>query len=229
MGGLVAAAAVAAYFDRVTVLDRDELPAEPAPRRGVPQGRHAHGFQPGGLRALDQLLPGTTAKLAAGGAPSGDTGLNSSWYVGGVDFARGESGIVTMGFTRPYVEHVVRSEVSGLANVTLRDRTEVLGVRATGSAVTGVQVRTEGADPEDLATDLVIDASGRASRLPEWLADLGLPTPAEEQVHCKMAYLSRRWILPEGAAGCAPRTRPHGSASASVRRTAATSSRSADC
>ena len=39
MGGLVAARVLADAYERVTVLDRDALPAAPAARKGVPQGR----------------------------------------------------------------------------------------------------------------------------------------------------------------------------------------------
>ena len=38
MGGLAAAKAVAPYFERVIVLDRDGLPDAPAPRVGTPAG-----------------------------------------------------------------------------------------------------------------------------------------------------------------------------------------------
>jgi len=41
----------------------------------------------------------------------------------------------------------------------------------------------------------VLDASGKVSKLPQWLTALGYPAPAEEQVHCRMAYLTRRWQL----------------------------------
>ncbi|MCZ9344200.1 pyridine nucleotide-disulfide oxidoreductase, partial [Streptomyces sp. TRM76130] len=55
--GLFAAAALAQYAD-VTVIERDILPDGPAPRRGVPQARHAHLVWSGGVRAFDALLPG---------------------------------------------------------------------------------------------------------------------------------------------------------------------------
>ena len=194
MGGLVAAAAVAPHFERVTVLERDELPAEAGQRRGVPQGRHAHGFQPGGLRALEQLLPGISASLVANGVRSGDISKNGGWCVGGNSFARGDAGMTAMGFTRPFLEYEVRSRVAALPNVTLRDRTEVVAPLSSGRTVTGVSVTpTGGGESEHLYADLVVDASGRVSRMPEWLESLGLPVPEEERVHCKMAYLSRRW------------------------------------
>jgi flavin-dependent dehydrogenase len=60
--------------------------------------------------------------------------------------------------------------------------------------VAGVALRT-GAGDEELAADLVVDASGRGSRLPAWLVELGYPAPTEETVTCRMAYLTRRWRL----------------------------------
>jgi 2-polyprenyl-6-methoxyphenol hydroxylase-like FAD-dependent oxidoreductase len=194
MGGLVAAAALAPHFTRITVLERDDLPSEAAPRRGVPQGRHAHGLQPGGLRALEELLPGLTASLVADGARPGDISGDGGWWVGGGQLARGAAGIGAMGFTRPFVEHAVRARVKALPNVTVRDHTEVVGPVSFDRTVTGVAVTpTGGGETETLHADLVVDASGRASRMPEWLRSLGLPAPEEERVHCKMAYLTRRW------------------------------------
>src|SRR5262245_31975950 len=69
-GGLAAAAAVTHHAGRVTILERDDLPSSPAARAGVPQARHAHALQPGGLAALERMVPGLEAALvAAGGTP----------------------------------------------------------------------------------------------------------------------------------------------------------------
>ena len=85
--------------------------------------------------------------------------------------------------------------------MTIRDRVEVLGPLTSRSRrVTGVEVSpTEGGPAEQISADLVVDASGKVSKLPLWLAALGFPAPAEERVHCKMAYLTRRWQLAEYA------------------------------
>src|SRR5436305_5633859 len=88
MGGLAAAAALAHSFQRVTVLERDTLPEGPDNRRGVPQGKHAHGLQPGGLLALEKLLPGITDELVSRGVPAGDLSLIGHWLVGGGLLAR---------------------------------------------------------------------------------------------------------------------------------------------
>jgi hypothetical protein len=57
MAGLAAAGAVAGYFERVVVLERDRWPNQGAPRRGAPQSRHLHALLPGGERALTDLFP----------------------------------------------------------------------------------------------------------------------------------------------------------------------------
>ena len=67
-GGLLAARALSPHFKRVTVVDRDALPEAPAPRDGVPQGKHIHVLMPGGLGALDRLFPGRVAELIENGA-----------------------------------------------------------------------------------------------------------------------------------------------------------------
>src|SRR5437773_9861526 len=42
MAGLLAARVLTDHFARVTLVERDELPDGPLPRKGVPQARHAH-------------------------------------------------------------------------------------------------------------------------------------------------------------------------------------------
>jgi len=50
MGGLAAARVLSRRYARVTVLDRDTLPADGASRRGVLQSAHAHILLISGLR-----------------------------------------------------------------------------------------------------------------------------------------------------------------------------------
>ena len=57
MGGLLAARVLAEFFDGITVVERDVLPGGGKSRRGVPQGRHVHGMQAGGLPLMEELFP----------------------------------------------------------------------------------------------------------------------------------------------------------------------------
>jgi flavin-dependent dehydrogenase len=54
-------------------------------------------------------------------------------------------------------------------------------------------VRTEGAEPGSVAADLVVDATGRASRATEWLARADLPVPGTERVDVDLGYASRTY------------------------------------
>ena len=50
MGGLLAARALADYYGQVIIVERDALPEDDEPRKGVPHGRHTHGLLAGGAR-----------------------------------------------------------------------------------------------------------------------------------------------------------------------------------
>ena len=68
VAGLLTATVLAQNYTRVTVVDRDDLHDDPSPRRGVPQGRHAHVLLASGMQAIEELLPGILAELVADGA-----------------------------------------------------------------------------------------------------------------------------------------------------------------
>ena len=69
MSGLLAARVLADAYQTVTIFERDVLPDAVVPRKGVPQGRHAHGLLPSGAQVLDDLFPGFLAGLVAAGVP----------------------------------------------------------------------------------------------------------------------------------------------------------------
>ena len=53
MAGLLTARVLTETYDRVTVVERDILPACGEHRRGVPQAQHLHGLLVSGLSALE--------------------------------------------------------------------------------------------------------------------------------------------------------------------------------
>ena len=84
--------------------------------------------------------------------------------------------------SRPFLEGHVRAAVGELPGVTLVPEHDIVcGLTATddrrrspGSAGPPGRRRSH---PERLPADLVIDATGRGSRTPVWLAELGYPQP----------------------------------------------------
>lgn len=130
----------------MTIVDRDELPAEATVRGGVPQGRHAHGLLASGREVLEELFPGLVDDLIAAGSPSGDMLSRGQYYFGGHRLARHDSRMIALGASRPMIEHFVRQRVLAVPSVTLMGRTDVvdLVVDPGGTRITGVEVVPRG-------------------------------------------------------------------------------------
>jgi 2-polyprenyl-6-methoxyphenol hydroxylase-like FAD-dependent oxidoreductase len=196
MGGLVAAHALRRHAARVTVVERDILPSQPAPRAGTPQGRHLHILQPGGLEALERLLPGFADALLARGATAVAAPSEILWLspAGWMQPHPGGRKVM-LSASRDLFEWVTRDLVLGRSSIDVRSGVEVAGLVVEGDRVVGVDVRPRGAAPseptERLRADLVVDASGRRSHAPDWLAAAGFDRPAEELVDADLAYATR--------------------------------------
>jgi 2-polyprenyl-6-methoxyphenol hydroxylase-like FAD-dependent oxidoreductase len=197
MAGMLAAKALTDTAERVTVVDSDTFPDGPLPRRGLPQGHHNHMFMRGGVEALDDLLPGTSAALTAAGAkrralPSGNlTQSGEGW------FRRHHSDAYALLCSRALTDHIVRGAVLADPRIVLREGVKVDALTGDARRVTGARVTTADGAVEDLTADLVVDATGRRSRAPEWLAALGAPAVREEVVDGGFAYASRFYEAPE--------------------------------
>ena len=72
MGGLLAARALADFYVQVTVLERDAFPVADIPRKGVPQGKHAHGLLARGRAVIEEFFPGWTDEVVGCGGVRGD-------------------------------------------------------------------------------------------------------------------------------------------------------------
>jgi 2-polyprenyl-6-methoxyphenol hydroxylase-like FAD-dependent oxidoreductase len=205
MGGLLAARVLADSYRQVTVVERDPLPDSGSARKGVPQGRHAHGLLPRGAQILDELFPGLLAGLAAGGVPVLRHPREFRLVLGGRLLCQdGEPGEPTYAQSRPHLECRVRDRVRALPNVTIRDQCEVAGLVTTPARdrVVGARVVPRaGGGAKILAADLVMDATGRSGRTPVWLKELGYDPPAEEQLLVDIKYASRYLRLPARALG----------------------------
>lgn len=197
MGGLLAARALHEHFGRVALIDRDELPTDVRHRTGVPQGRHTHGLLAKGAEVLEGYFPGLTAALVAEGVPTGDPGLLTRMIAGGRRCQPCETGRRALTVSRPLLEGHVRGRLLALPGVEALDQHDVLGLEVgdDGQRVTGVRIaprRDKGAE-RLLEADLVVDATGRASKTPEWLRQLGFPMPDEEVVKIGMSYTTRHF------------------------------------
>jgi len=209
MGGLLAARVLADFYKNVTVVERDVLPTAPVNRRGVPQGRQIHVIQARGTQILDELFPHFQEELTAGGVATWDDGDFSklSMSVGGHHVVRSGKAPSALSMSisfvsRPLLECNVRRRVRAIPNVTFLDGHDVVGLTATpaGDRVTGVRVVDRVIDQETtLTAELVVDATGRGSRTPHFLEELGYRRPRQDEVMVHLAYASQLLRLAPGA------------------------------
>ncbi len=199
-GALAAAVLSAAGADEVVVLDRDELPEGPEHRKGLPQGRHAHLLMPGGMDAMEELLPGAhlRKRLLAAGAHeiSLSSGMLALTPEGWLRRWRRE-GPVMLTCSRALVDWVLRETVRERTSVEIR-RGVVVGLTGSAGRVRGVRIAAPGGD-RDLEADLVVDASGRGTRVVGWLDGLGLTGVRERAVDSGLVNASRVYRIPDGA------------------------------
>ena len=201
MGGLLAARVLAESHRRVVVIDRDSLPAAGAHRKGVPQGRHAHGLLARGREALDELLPGLSDELVEQGALRGDIQSGVRWCNDGHLLAQAPSPLQGLLVSRPLLEGYVRRRVAALPNVEVIDGWTVSGLATSsgpdrgdrGIQVTGVHGHGPDGIERTLDADLVVDATGRGSNTPAWLEHLGYQAPDEDRVEVKIGYATRTY------------------------------------
>lgn len=197
IAGLLSARVLAEHFEKVVILEREELPEGPEYRKATPQGRHIHALLEAGMKTLEELFPGLVEEMVSEGVDRVDMGQEAAWYHSGSWKARFASGIQSILSSRPYLEWKVRGRVRALPNVELREQcaVEQLLTDEARERVTGVRVKGPRGE-ERLDAALVVDASGRGSRAPQWLEALGYGRPEEEQVGIDLGYTSRLYERP---------------------------------
>jgi len=216
VGGGVAGLATALSLSRaghaVQVLERDATPLPASPveafaswqRNGAPQVWHSHAF----LARLRNGLLARTPDVLEALHDHGATDLKFHDYLPPTLTDRtpapGDGELTLFACRRITFEWVLRQRVLANPDVSWLGGAAVEGLVAARDAatglprVTGVRATIDG-QSQTLSADLVVDASGRRSRLPRWLAELGAPEVENEEEECGIFYCSRFYRLLPGA------------------------------
>lgn len=201
IAGLFAARVLADVYDEVRIVDRDVLVGTKTPRKSCPQTYQANGLLARGQQIMEELFPGITQELVDHGVPKGDLSGSTRWYFQGNRLKQQHGDLVTLGVLRPVLEWHIRERVQQLPNVVFVEQHDILGLVTTAdnSRVIGARVQAKGDKAEQVIdADLVVDATGRGSRTPVWLEQLGYERPEEERKKIDLVYVTQHFKLRPG-------------------------------
>lgn len=190
MAGLFAARVLVDGFERVTLVERDPLPDEPISRKGVPQAHHAHALLEAGRATMEDLFPGYGEDLLSGGGLLIDGARDVKFYDEGNFLAEGPKRIPQYLATRPLFEYVARRHLSDFDGIGFRSGCRCLDYvhDDTAERIEGVVIQDGDSGDERISADLVVDATGRASRTPNWLGENGYAAPPVDDVQIDVVY-----------------------------------------
>ncbi|MFJ4622202.1 NAD(P)/FAD-dependent oxidoreductase [Streptomyces sp. NPDC088812] len=193
---MLAAAAIRDHVDFIDIIEAHDLPEGPEPRLGVPQAVHIHLLHTGGAEAIARLLPGTVDQLLAAGAHRIPMTTNMVIYSPEGWYRRWNKAThYLIAASRDLTDYIIREQICNDPRVTVHTRTKAIGLVGSRSRVTGLHISTSG-QQETWEADLVIDASGRSTRTPKWLSELGIRGLVEDTIDSGLAYASRIYRAP---------------------------------
>jgi 2-polyprenyl-6-methoxyphenol hydroxylase-like FAD-dependent oxidoreductase len=207
IGGLGTALALGRDGRSVTLLERDDtpLPADAGAafawdRRGAPQVRHSHAFLARLRNLLRDRYPDVLEALLAEGATEMRFTDTLPETMEDQEPRDGDDDLVALACRRTTFEWVLRRIVTAEPHVHLVDGVAAAGLEAEPGAdggpptITGLRLD----DGTVAHAPLVVVAGGRRSALPEWLAQVGVQLPEEEE-DTGIVYLTRFFRLRPGA------------------------------
>ncbi len=215
VAGLAAARLLSRHYSRVVVLERDVRRETASPedafrdweRGGAPQFRHSHAFLARLRLVLLAHMPEVFDRLRENGVR--EITLAQTAPPGMPAFAErpDDEDVVLLACRRSTFEWALRESVRTRPGVELREGIFAAGL--VGVSRDGARPRVTGVRLDDgsvLNASLVVDALGRRSPAPAWLAGINADAPIERSSETGIFYYTRFYRLrkaraPQGTTG----------------------------
>ncbi|MDQ1145728.1 2-polyprenyl-6-methoxyphenol hydroxylase-like FAD-dependent oxidoreductase [Bacillus sp. SORGH_AS 510] len=196
ISGKLAARVLSDFFHEVIILERDQEPAGPFPRKGAPQGEHIHALLHAGESGLERLFPGITEKFYSGGAIKINSTKDLAWFHHGVWKLRYDGEYSTILQTRPHLEWNVEKYIKKIPNVTVHYNQVVKNYvyKEKDNIIVGVEVADQSDNIKTLTADLIVDASGVSGITSKWFEKRGIHLPVKK-AKIGLSYISKSFQL----------------------------------
>tara|TARA_R110002072_G_scaffold99983_6_gene219989 strand:+ start:12391 stop:13797 length:1407 start_codon:yes stop_codon:yes gene_type:complete len=212
IAGLITAKILSKHFQNVIVLEKDAISDDCSPehRKGLPQAHHQHILLMKGRELFETIFPGFDDELAKLGAPELSYSNDISLYVGHGKLPRFPSFLKVRPCRRTWIDSLVRKRLASISNIEIKSNIHVkqLDFDHKGNRVKGVIYSehhqhdvSDVHSSTQLDAELVVDCSGRGSKITKWLTELGFPDVTSTVIDPKLGYASCLLKIPEAYSG----------------------------
>ena len=197
IAGITAAKVLSTSFEKVIVLEQDGQHDRREGRPGAAQGWHLHHLLTAGQQELERIFPGIIDDMVREGAFKVDMAEQYHLRLAGSWKKRCKSDIQIVCAGRPLLEWCIRRRLDDEPRVDFRYDTQMQDLVFDASTNTVIGVAVNGDDGlQVIPAEFVVDASGKNTRLPEFLQRMGAGTPELEQDILNCFYSSMLHHVP---------------------------------
>jgi 2-polyprenyl-6-methoxyphenol hydroxylase-like FAD-dependent oxidoreductase len=188
IAGMMAAQIASDFCQEVIILDRDDLTTPEALRKGTPHAPHPHTLLEGGRLVMESLFPGLTENLLAAGNVRINATADLKWFHHGNWKYKEPIDLEFLFQSRFDLEKEMRKFIIKNERISLvKAKVSQLLHDGDSNTIKGVKTSQE----ELIHSDLVIDASGRNSKLQNWLLEIDCQVPKTTDIPINIKYQTR--------------------------------------
>ena len=194
IAGLLTARVLSDYFEDVILIERDEYYNDNNKvRKGTPQANHIHLLLVKGKEILQEFFPDLEKDLLRNGANKIDFLNDGKFFLPSGWAQRFESGVITFTCTRPLLENTIRHQVQKISKIKICDNKTIASFVLENKN----KISLKTSENEKINADLIVDCTGRNTKTPDWLEDIGYSKITDTRVDSFVGYATRRYIPPK--------------------------------